>query len=150
MIDPSPSKRYQIVVVGSGFGSSFYLHEALARLPASARCLVLERGRLLTPEWQRQHQRNSDIDADTAIERPPGHKHWQFTIAHGGGTNCWWGVTPRLHPSDFQLRSRYGVGRDWPIDYAELEPWYARAEAIMAVAGPGDNQQQFPRSTPYP
>src|SRR5690606_18069205 len=43
-------------------------------------------------------------------------------IGLGGGTNCWFGQSPRLHPSDFALFTRYGVGRDWPVTYDELEP----------------------------
>ena len=37
-------------------------------------------------------------------------------------------------PEDFALRSRYGVGRDWPLDYADLEPYYRQAEYEIGVA----------------
>ena len=37
-------------------------------------------------------------------------------------------------PEDFELRSRYGVGRDWPLDYADLEPYYRQAELEIGVA----------------
>jgi choline dehydrogenase-like flavoprotein len=53
-----------------------------------------------------------------------------------------------MMPNDFQVRSRYGVGTDWPISYEQLEPFYAEAEEIMAIAGP--DPSPFPRSTPYP
>ncbi len=52
-------------------------------------------------------------------------------------------------PEDFELSTRYGVGADWPLSYAELEPFYTRAEEIMAISGP-DNTALFPRSKPYP
>lgn len=149
MSDPT-EPAYQLIVIGSGFGSSFFLHKALRRLDASARCLVLERGGNLTPDWQLENRRNSDIDSRTTIRIPEGHKPWQFALAFGGGTNCWWGVTPRMHPSDFELHSRYGVGRDWPIRYHDLEPYYTEAEGIMEVAGDSANAGMFPRSGPYP
>jgi len=55
--------------------------------------------------------------ADESLVRRMGdkEKQWSFSIGFGGSSNCWWGCTPRLHPSDFRLRSLYGVGRDWPI-----------------------------------
>ena len=38
----------------------------------------------------------------------------------GGGSVHWAAFTPRLHPSDFEVYSRDGVGVDWPITYAEI------------------------------
>jgi glucose dehydrogenase len=67
-----------------------------------------------------------------------------------GGTSLHWGAeTPRFHASDFRLRSLYGVGDDWPIDYAELEPYYVRAERELGVSG-GEDPFASPRSAPYP
>jgi choline dehydrogenase-like flavoprotein len=57
----------------------------------------------------------------------------------GGTTWHWLGHTPRLLPNDFNLNSLYGVGEDWPISYAQLEPWYCEAENALGVAG--DNAQ---------
>lgn len=69
----------------------------------------------------------------------------------GGSAVRWEALTPRLSPTDLQTRSRYGFGRDWPLSYAELEPWYGRAEAMLGVAGTDqDNPFAPPRSTPYP
>jgi glucose dehydrogenase len=53
----------------------------------------------------------------------------------GGSTWSWRGNTPRFIPSDFELYSQFGVGRDWPLDYNELEPWYAQAEYELGVSG---------------
>ena len=68
----------------------------------------------------------------------------------GGTTWHWLGTALRLIPSDFELRSRYGVGVDWPIGYDDLEPWYSRAEAEIGVAGADDPALGAPRSRPYP
>ena len=50
------------------------------------------------------------------------------------------------------MKTLYGVGRDWPISYDELEPYYCRAEDEIGVAGPNDPKLQSPseRSKPYP
>ena len=58
-----------------------------------------------------------------------------FNRMVGGSTWSWRGNTPRYIPSDFKLRSNFGVGRDWPLDYNELEPWYVQAEQELGVSG---------------
>lgn len=54
----------------------------------------------------------------------------------GGGSVHWAAFTPRLHPSDFEVYSRDGVGADWPITYQDLLPYYEQLELEMPVAGP--------------
>jgi len=56
----------------------------------------------------------------------------------GGSTWSWRGNCPRFIPSDFKLRSLFGVGRDWPLDYDELEPWYCEAESELGISGNHD------------
>ena len=54
----------------------------------------------------------------------------------GGGSVHWASFTPRLHPSDFEIHTRDGVGVDWPISYQDLKPYYELLELEMPVAGP--------------
>lgn len=54
----------------------------------------------------------------------------------GGGSVHWAAFTPRLHPSDFEVYTRDGVGADWPIDYSIIKPYYEQLELEMPVAGP--------------
>lgn len=69
----------------------------------------------------------------------------------GGSATAWEAITLRMLPSDFQTRTRYGYGDDWPITYDDLEPYYGRAERMMGVSGTDDdNPFAPPRSTPYP
>ena len=68
----------------------------------------------------------------------------------GGSTWHWLGTTLRFVPDDFRLRSRFGVGIDWPISYDELEPWYCDAERELGVAGDPNAELNAPRSQPYP
>lgn len=63
----------------------------------------------------------------------------------GGSTVMWSCHSPRLHPSDFAMRSLDGVGRDWPLRYAELAPYYALNERMMAVAGAAGDPAMPPR-----
>lgn len=68
----------------------------------------------------------------------------------GGTTWHWLGTTLRLLPDDFRLRSRFGVGVDWPISYDDLEPWYCEAERELGVAGDPSADLGVRRSQPYP
>jgi len=60
----------------------------------------------------------------------------------------------RLKPEDFRLLSEFGpiAGAniaDWPISYAELEPYYTRVETQVGVSGVVvDHPLAEPRSTP--
>lgn len=69
----------------------------------------------------------------------------------GGGTVLYAGHFPRFHPSDFRVKSLDGVADDWPIDYADIAPYYAENERMTGVAGlagdpayPQDNAQKLP------
>ncbi len=68
----------------------------------------------------------------------------------GGTTWHWEATTLRFLPDDFLLRSRFGLAEDWPISYAELEPWYNAAERELGVAGDSTEDLGSPRSAPYP
>ena len=138
-----------LVIIGTGFASSFYLHRYLELAPKTARVVVLERGRLITHQSQLASRQPTYLSAPSYYDTDNDHKDWYFSVAMGGGSNCWWGNTPRLHPSDFELKSRYGVGTDWPISYSDIESYYCEAERLMGVSG--DSQWQgIPRSQPYP
>ena len=62
----------------------------------------------------------------------------------GGSMVHYAGYTPRFHPSDFETYTRDGVGADWPIDYDDLEPYYADIEEELPVAG-----EQWPWGRPH-
>lgn len=71
----------------------------------------------------------------------------------GGGSVMFSGNYWRFRESDFRERSRAGLAAtgldDWPLSYADLEPYYTRAEWELGVSGvPGPFEP--PRSRPYP
>jgi choline dehydrogenase-like flavoprotein len=109
--------------------------------------LVLEKGRRLPYAWKMQHMSNTDIDFESTVVNLTPSKSWVQNIAFGGGS-CWTGTTPRPHPSDFEMKTRYGVGEDWPLSYDDLEPYLTEVEYAMGVSGA--NVGPFPRSRPYP
>ena len=62
----------------------------------------------------------------------------------------------RFHPIDFNERSALGpisgTGfTDWPLDYAELEPYYTKVDWDIGVSGhAGASPFEPPRTKPYP
>ena len=146
---------YDVIVIGTGFASSFFLKRFLELRGSQDRILVLERGPLRT-HAERLAARLDDrgdenIERSTDFYRGEGlaTKSWNFSIGFGGSSNCWWGNTPRFLPADFAIASRFGQGRDWPIGYDEIEPYYSQAEQIMEISG-SDENHLHPRSAPYP
>ncbi len=77
------------------------------------------------------------------------------TTVGGGGTHAD-GKVPRFRPEDFRVHSVLGPQpdaevADWPLDYDELEPYYAEVERAIGVAGTeGANPFAAPRSGPFP
>ncbi|MEU4896264.1 GMC family oxidoreductase [Streptomyces sp. NPDC044780] len=55
----------------------------------------------------------------------------------GGSMTLYAGDWPRLLPSDFRVRSLDGVADDWPLRYADLQPFYERTDVAFGVSGVG-------------
>ena len=58
----------------------------------------------------------------------------------GGGTVHWQGWLPRFTEADFRMRTVAGdvpgaTLADWPITYADLEPYYTKVEWAFGVSG---------------
>lgn len=140
---------YSMIAVGTGFASVFFLHRYLEGAGPDARVLVLERGRAMSHGEQVAALPARPLDAGALFETGGAEpKPWRFSVGVGGGSNCWWACTPRMMPADFEMRSRHGVGEDWPVGYDDLERYYGEAEAIMAISGP--ERTPYPMSRPYP
>jgi choline dehydrogenase-like flavoprotein len=143
------NKKYDLIVIGTGFASSFFLQKYLQSKPRHVKVLVLERG-IFFPHQERLKQGRGEVvslagqveNVNDAIKNNNSDKEWGFNLSLGGGSNCWTGCVPRFMPNDFKLKSKYGVGFDWPLTYENLEPFYCDAENIMSIAGPEE--------TPYP
>lgn len=71
-----------------------------------------------------------------------------YLRSRGGTTLHWYAHCLRMLPSDFAMRSTYGVGVDWPLTYDDLVPWYAEAEREIGVAA--EVEDQLRTGTPFP
>ncbi len=66
-----------------------------------------------------------------------------YTRVVGGTTMHWEAKTPRMLADDFQMKTRYDQGLDWPITYEELMPFYRKAEAELGVSGDVEGQRRI-------
>ncbi|MEL6523307.1 MAG: GMC family oxidoreductase [Pseudomonadota bacterium] len=144
-LDQAKAETWDVIIAGTSFAAMYFC----LGLPQHLRVLMVEKG-----GW---HEHSDHMDARKTVgaetfRRSPQHaanKDWVAHSTFGGNSNCWTGNVPRFLPSDFRMQSLYGQGDDWPLSYEDLEPYYARVEAAMEVAG-GGSDHLFPRSTPYP
>src|SRR5262245_12532562 len=153
------------VIIGAGASGGIIARELAA---AGFRMVVLEQGpylkehefehdelkymrqRAITNDYKRQPNTFRATEKEKAKLQPAIIYGRQV----GGGTvhftaNYW-----RFHEIDFGERSRLGAIAgtgfdDWPITYAELEPYYSKAEWEIGISGaPGPFDA--PRSKPFP
>jgi choline dehydrogenase-like flavoprotein len=101
----------------------------------------------------------STVDTDPyLVQKGPLPFQSDYTRALGGTSLHWLGTCLRMLPNDFKLQTKYGQGVDWPIGYAQLRPYYERAETeIIGVAGsvtdqhyPGINNTNYFGNYEYP
>ncbi|QMW23097.1 GMC family oxidoreductase [Sandaracinobacteroides saxicola] len=137
----------QIVIIGSGAAGGTVAHELTRR---GHRVVLLEAGKRIEPgdfhqedmpayaqlSWLDPRVATGDwLAARVAPDRPA----W-VVKAVGGSTLHWNGLAYRAQPHELRARSTYGAVAgsslaDWPLDHAELLPWYGRAEAKLGVTG---------------
>ncbi len=106
----------------------------------------------LTNDYRRQPNTRRLSEAERATLQPS----ISYGRGVGGGTVHFTGNYWRFHEMDFVERSRKGAlpgtgFDDWPITYAELEPYYTKAEWELGISGQaGASRWDPPRSRPYP
>ena len=145
------------IIIGSGFGGAGVAHELVA---AGQRVLMLERGDrvargphnwhagnagMLTPHYSRETSIRTDTDL--GISEQGGY----YMV--GGPSVFYGGVSLRFREADFEPPADLVAdsGGEWPIRYADLEPWYSRAEQLLGVAGStGEDPTEPPRGQPFP
>ncbi|MEH6406177.1 MAG: GMC family oxidoreductase [Leeuwenhoekiella sp.] len=64
---------------------------------------------------------------------------------HVGGRSLMWGrQSYRLSDIDFEANKNDGIAVDWPVRYAEIAPWYDKAEEFIGVSGETLGLPQLP------
>ena len=71
---------------------------------------------------------------------------WVRARCLGGKTNIWGRLALRLSDYDFKAKSRDGYGEDWPISYADIEPYYDKVDLYLGISGHKENLPYLPDS----
>lgn len=150
----TPVTDADVVIIGTGAGGAA---AAWSLRDSGRRVLLVEQGDFLPREAQNWDPREVFVksryknvgrwrDASTGAMFKPGVHDYV-----GGNTKVFGAAFPRFRESDFGAVEHVdGTSPAWPIDYAELEPWYCRAEQMYGVHGVEDDPTAPWRSQPYP
>jgi len=98
-------------------------------------------------EWS-PHPVYQPVENDYLVQAGPYPYKAEYIRMVGGTTWHWAAQAWRILPNDLRLHSVYGVGRDWPISYEDLDPYYQEAEIKMGVSGAPNTGS--PRTKPFP
>ena len=149
--------RYDAIVIGSGFGGCM---TALALVEAGHKVLMLERGGwversaanwgdegvfVLTPHYT--------LESRYSLKSRRGWRPQGICACVGGPSVFYGGASFRFRQEDFRPPPEIvgGSAAEWPIEYADLERYYGRAEHLLGVAGDAGSDPTEPfRSAPYP
>lgn len=156
-LPPSTASDFDLIVIGSGPGGAMAAYPAVQ---AGKRVLMIERG-----DWVPRGPDNwgsaGFIELTPAFTRDTpyqvlagGAGPTLGLLASVGGTSVFYGgVAIRLREADFGPDPEIDrdSGAAWPYSYADLEPYYARAEQLLDVAGTSGEDPTEPwRSADYP
>jgi choline dehydrogenase-like flavoprotein len=145
-------REFDVVVIGSGAGGGT---AAYALAQAGLAVALVESGDFLPRERDNWSDQGAFGRKYTREERMSVNgKPWtgaEYAFV-GGATKLYGAALYRYRELDFgEIRYPGCTSPAWPIGYADLEPWYARAELLYKVHGDAsiDPTEGF-RSSPYP
>ena len=85
-----------------------------------------------------------DEEANPYVSDPERPFHWFRSAGVGGRSLLWGRQSYRWSDLDFEANATDGHGVDWPLRYADLEPWYDHVEDFVGISGQAEGLPQLP------
>ena len=146
--------HYDVIIIGSGPGGGTVARHLA---PTGKRILILERGGFLPREKDNWSSQAVFVDSKyKAKETWYNKKGKAFSpgthYVVGGNSKFYGAVLLRMRERDFDAVDHAdGVSPEWPLKYADFEPYYTQAERLYHVHGQrGGDPTEPPSPSPYP
>lgn len=145
-------EKVDVVIVGAG-AAGCLLAAKLSQ--AGKKVIILEAG----PERKMLDLYSSQIWArrlkwggppTEVAGKDPISDHFGQGWGTGGAALHHYAVWLRLHAEDFEMKSRFGEGLDWPIFYDDLRPFYDEIQKEVGISGDAEKEVWRPPGEPYP
>ena len=149
------SNHYDLIIIGRAGGGT--LARQLA--PTGKQILILERGDFLPPEkdnWNAKevYQNQRYFTDEQWYDNSGKTFHPQTCYWVGGNTKVYGAALFRLRERDFErVEHLKGISPEWPLKYADFEPYYTQAEKLYNVHGQRGEDPIEPitaKDYPYP
>src|SRR4051794_34940161 len=161
--------EYDVLIIGSGASGGMAAYTLTKK---GVKCLMLDAGpqvdfnrvRVLKPVYDLPYRgfgkpgrlphvlQANEFNANQWVDEtqvpythdPKEPYNWVRVRMIGGKSNFWARMSFRLSDYEFKGKDHDGFGENWPIDHAELAPYYSQVEPIFRVAGRKEGLAQLP------
>ena len=163
------SKEYDVLIIGSGHAGGMAANTLTKK---NISCLMLNAGPVVDLQKDRTLKAAADLpfrgfgkpgrnphvviatefnanqwvdETEVPYTHPTDARYDWVRVRYVGGRSLFWARQSfRLSDFEFKAKDHDGFGENWPIDLAELAPYYSRVEEIFKVTGRKENLPQFP------
>ena len=163
------TKDYDVLIIGSGASGGMAAYTLTKK---GLNCLMLDAGplvdfnrvRVSKPAYELPYRgfgqpgrlphvmQANEYNANQWVDEtevpythdPKSPFNWVRVRMIGGKSLFWARMSFRLSDYEFKAKDHDGYGENWPIDHAELAPFYSRVEPIFHVAGRKEGLKQLP------
>jgi len=164
-----PAKDYDVLIIGSGASGGM---SAYTLTKKGLNCLMLDAGPLVDFSRARVNKAPYELpyrgfgkpgrfphifqateytanlwvdDKEVPYTHDPKTPYNWVRVRMIGGKSLFWArMSFRLSDYEFKAKDHDGFGENWPINHAELAPYYSRVEPIFRVAGRKEGLPQLP------
>lgn len=164
-----PQKNYDVLIVGSGHAGGMAANILTQK---GISCLILECGpqadmakdRMFKSTYELPYRgfgqpgrlphvfQANEFNANTWVDEkefpytypPDAVYNWVRVRLLGGRSLFWARQSFRLSDFEFKAADIDGTGDNWPVNHADMAPYYSRVEQIFQVIGRKEGWPQFP------